>query len=60
VNLEEKITVENDKINHPAHYTSSGIECIDAIAASRTIEAYLFGVSRFYSCVIGYYISAVI
>ena len=23
-----------DNVNHPAHYTQSGIECIDAIAAS--------------------------
>lgn len=24
----------NDPVNHPAHYTSSGIECIDAISAA--------------------------
>lgn len=23
-----------DKVNHPAHYTQAGIECIDAIAAA--------------------------
>lgn len=26
----------NDPVNHPSHYTSGGIECIDAIAASMT------------------------
>lgn len=26
----------NDPVNHPNHYTSGGIECIDAIAASMT------------------------
>ena len=25
-----------DPVNHPSHYTSSGIECIDAIKASMT------------------------
>lgn len=24
----------NDPVNHPAHYTSGGIECIDAIKAA--------------------------
>ena len=24
----------NDPVNHPAHYTSGGIECIDAIEAA--------------------------
>ncbi len=24
----------NDKINHPAHYTQGGVECIEAIAAA--------------------------
>ena len=32
--------VENDPVNHPAHYTSGGIECIDAIAASMTAPEY--------------------
>ncbi|WP_225442463.1 DUF3310 domain-containing protein [Paenibacillus lycopersici] len=26
----------NDPVNHPAHYTAGGIECIDAIAAATT------------------------
>lgn len=32
--------VEDDPVNHPAHYTSGGIECIDAIAASMTNAEY--------------------
>lgn len=27
-------TVQNDKVNHPAHYTVGGIECIDAMRAA--------------------------
>lgn len=30
--------VENDNVNHPAHYTAGGIECIDAIAAALTCQ----------------------
>lgn len=34
-------TVEQaDPVNHPSHYTSGGIECIEAIKASMTAEAY--------------------
>lgn len=29
-----------DNVNHPAHYTQGGIECIDAIEASMTPEAF--------------------
>lgn len=29
-----------DNINHPAHYTSGGIECIDAIKAALTPEEF--------------------
>ena len=32
----EKISKENDMVNHPAHYTAGGIECIDALAAATT------------------------
>ena len=32
--------MENDKVNHPIHYTNGGIECIDAIKASMTKEAF--------------------
>ena len=31
-------TVEHDSVNHPAHYTAGGIECIDAIAAALTCQ----------------------
>lgn len=30
--------VEHDNVNHPAHYTAGGIECIDAIAAALTCQ----------------------
>jgi len=30
----------SDEVNHPKHYTSGGIECIDAIHASMTAEAF--------------------
>ena len=30
----------NDNVNHPQHYTKGGIECIDAIRASMTPEAF--------------------
>lgn len=33
---EDPVTPEEDLVNHPNHYTSGGIECIDAIAASMT------------------------
>lgn len=29
-------TAKNDAVNHPAHYTRGGIECIDAIEAATT------------------------
>ena len=29
-----------DPVNHPDHYTQGGIECIDAIEASMTPEAF--------------------
>ncbi|MDU4943857.1 MAG: DUF3310 domain-containing protein [Mixta calida] len=31
----------NDNVNHPSHYTTGGIECIDAMKASMTSEAFL-------------------
>ena len=31
---------KNDPVNHPAHYTSGGIECIDAIRASLGDKAF--------------------
>jgi len=32
--------MENDNVNHPIHYTSGGIECLDAIKASMSEEAF--------------------
>ena len=32
--------MEIDNVNHPVHYTSGDIECIDAIKASMTKEAF--------------------
>lgn len=31
----------NDPVNHPSHYTSSKIECIDAIEASMSREQFI-------------------
>ena len=31
---------KNDQVNHPSHYTSGGIECIDAIQASMTQDEF--------------------
>ena len=30
-----------DSVNHPSHYTTGDIECIDAIKASMTMNEYL-------------------
>lgn len=30
----------NDPVNHPNHYCKGGVECIDAIRASMTTEAF--------------------
>lgn len=32
---------DSDPVNRPSHYTASGIECIDAIKASMSTEAFL-------------------
>lgn len=32
--------MEKDNVNHPAHYTAGGIECIEAIKASMTSEEF--------------------
>ena len=32
--------MNNDPVNHPSHYASGGIECIEAIKASMTLEAF--------------------
>ena len=31
---------EEDNVNHPAHYTEGGVECIEAIEAQLTPEEY--------------------
>ena len=37
---EEDIDLTSDPVNHPAHYTSGSIECIEAIEAQLTREEY--------------------
>lgn len=42
------MNIANDPVNHPSHYTSGGIECIDAIASAicmydHPIDAWLAG-----------------
>ena len=37
---EEDIDLASDPVNHPAHYTSGSIECIEAIEAQLTREEY--------------------
>ena len=32
--------LKQDNVNHPSHYTQSGIECIEAIKASMSKEAF--------------------
>ena len=32
--------ISNDVVNHPSHYTQGGIECIEAIKASMSQEAF--------------------
>lgn len=41
--VEPFVSVEDqhDPVNHPSHYTDGGIECIDAIKASMSTEAFL-------------------
>jgi hypothetical protein len=35
-----KVNTGNDQVNHPSHYTNGGIECIDAIRASMTVDEF--------------------
>lgn len=30
----------NDNVNHPSHYNTGGIECLDALKASMSTERY--------------------
>lgn len=34
------LDISKDKVNHPSHYTSGGIECIDAIRESMSPEEF--------------------
>jgi len=34
------MTAANDLVNHPSHYASGGLECIDAIEASMSAEEF--------------------
>lgn len=40
MDLLDKGTAENDAVNHPSHYAKGGVECIDAIKASMSSEAF--------------------
>lgn len=37
--MAEELEPKNDPVNHPAHYTAGGIECIDAIKAALTCQS---------------------
>jgi hypothetical protein len=38
---EETLAIEADQVNHPPHYTDGdGVECIEAIESSLTLEEY--------------------
>ena len=36
----DEVEPTNDAVQHPSHYTSGGIECIDAIRASMTTDGF--------------------
>ena len=38
--LSGTMSTTTDPVNHPAHYASGGIECIDAIEASMSAEEF--------------------
>lgn len=38
--FQEKMAQTNDNVNHPAHYTKGSVECIKAIEASMSPEAF--------------------
>lgn len=39
--LKDDDSTVNDNVNHPAHYTQGGVECIDAIRACMTDEEFI-------------------
>ena len=41
VNNWSSVEIKNCTVNHPSHYTSGNIECIDAIKASMTKEEFI-------------------
>lgn len=40
MNEADRDLIQNDPVNNPTHYTSGEIECIDAIRASMSPEAF--------------------
>jgi len=40
IDLNQQAQKECDMVNHPSHYTQGGIECIEAIRASMSPEAF--------------------
>ncbi|MBQ9009305.1 MAG: DUF3310 domain-containing protein, partial [Clostridia bacterium] len=36
--LPDVTEIPHDAVNHPAHYTAGGVECIDAIEAALTCQ----------------------
>ena len=40
MDINETATTKPDNVNHPAHYCKGGIECIKAIEASMSAEAF--------------------
>lgn len=46
--LQELMTQKNNAVEHPAHYTSGGIECIDAMKAMLTGYEQAKIVTKFY------------
>ena len=39
-NISGKATTMSDAVNHPTHYTSGGVECIEAIRSSMTADGF--------------------
>lgn len=40
ISEQTKPYMKEEKVDHPPHYTKGGIECIDGIKASMTLEAF--------------------
>ena len=39
-NISGKATTMSDAVNHPTHYTSGSVECIEAIRSSMTADGF--------------------